>query len=278
MAANQRGVYLDADNAEVHRAYGLDCSIGDNICLMVEYDRGKPVALICYAPSEQVFSVREKARLLTQLGIRANLPVVLAIHDEHFYGFQVTVLHPVGFPVAQPWPRKGAWLAESEFVKLLYRLRRREMPWKGFRTATPTSGNLYEYVQGSLHDFLTLHPGTGMTASQRHRLYGYNCPAVDIDLLLSSADSGNPAALIEFKRKFWAAVDQYDINVKVVRAVAEAAGLPYLLVAYLDIDTYHVHEGSDRWRTYTQIEYLYYLDGLRSNALLVSQAPPATAA
>lgn len=39
--------------------------------------------------------------------------------------------------------------------------------------------------------------------SLRHRKWGYNCPAVDIDFLMIEYDLGIPAALIEYKHEFY---------------------------------------------------------------------------
>jgi hypothetical protein len=40
-----------------------------------------------------------------------------------------------------------------------------------------------------------------MSLSERHRLYGVDCPAVDIDLLLIEYDTATPVALIEYKNE-----------------------------------------------------------------------------
>lgn len=38
--------------------------------------------------------------------------------------------------------------------------------------------------------------------SQRHRRYGWDCPAVDLDFLLLEYDHGKASALIEYKNEF----------------------------------------------------------------------------
>ncbi|AYO30868.1 hypothetical protein D2962_09775 [Biomaibacter acetigenes] len=40
-----------------------------------------------------------------------------------------------------------------------------------------------------------------VSLSERHRLYGIDCPAVDIDLLLIEYDQAAPVALIEYKNE-----------------------------------------------------------------------------
>lgn len=37
--------------------------------------------------------------------------------------------------------------------------------------------------------------------SQRHREWGWNCPAVDLDFLMAEYNHGKPCALIEYKHK-----------------------------------------------------------------------------
>ena len=37
--------------------------------------------------------------------------------------------------------------------------------------------------------------------SKRHRLWGYNCPAVDLDFMVAEYNYGKPVALVEYKEK-----------------------------------------------------------------------------
>lgn len=37
--------------------------------------------------------------------------------------------------------------------------------------------------------------------SRRHRVWGYNCPAVDLDFVVAEYNHGHPVALVEYKHK-----------------------------------------------------------------------------
>lgn len=68
--------------------------------------------------------------------------------------------------------------------------------------------------------------------STRHRQYGWDCPAVDIDFLLLEYDTGKPSALVEYKRFGAQAVALNSPTYKAIRALADAANIPFLVVFY----------------------------------------------
>lgn len=68
--------------------------------------------------------------------------------------------------------------------------------------------------------------------SSRHRQWGFDAPAVDIDFLMIEYDHDAPKALIEYK-----AYQGHKINIETsaIRALANlanASGLPFFVVAY----------------------------------------------
>jgi hypothetical protein len=70
--------------------------------------------------------------------------------------------------------------------------------------------------------------------SARHRHWGFNCPAVDIDFLVVEYNLGVPVALIEFKHHL---ADPPDIKHASYRAYLDLADnratpLPFLIVRY----------------------------------------------
>jgi hypothetical protein len=71
--------------------------------------------------------------------------------------------------------------------------------------------------------------------SERHRDWGYNCPAVDLDFLVAEYNLGKPVALIEYKH-FKARVP--DTLHPTYRAITDLAdrygdkGLPFAVVFY----------------------------------------------
>ena len=116
--------------------------------------------------------------------------------------------------------------------------------------------------------------------SLRHRRWGWNCPAMDIDFLEFHA--GEPVALIECKLEHAA---PWDLDGKPARAfmrLAERAGLPaYYVVRAADFSWWQVRALNDLARSHlggnerrlTEPEFISLLYALRGLNL-----PPETAA
>lgn len=68
--------------------------------------------------------------------------------------------------------------------------------------------------------------------SLRHRRFGVNAPAVDIDFLLIEYDRAVPAALIEYKEWNARQFDIHDCSARVLISLADSAGLPLFVVRY----------------------------------------------
>lgn len=68
--------------------------------------------------------------------------------------------------------------------------------------------------------------------SDRHRKWGFGCPAQDIDFLLVEYSSNNPVALIEYKSEF--APEQYPTHPSYIALsrLGERAQLPFFVVRY----------------------------------------------
>lgn len=81
----------------------------------------------------------------------------------------------------------------------------------------------------------SMHERTGwrdLALSERHRRYGFDCPAVDLDFVLLEYDAGKAAAVVEFKHE--RAAPQYP-NQPSFRALADLgnrAVLPVLACRY----------------------------------------------
>jgi len=83
--------------------------------------------------------------------------------------------------------------------------------------------------------------------SRRHRrLWGFDCPAVDVDWLVVEYDSYQPAALVEYKLKGGEIPDVDDPNRRALTALADRADVPLLLVEYrLDFSAWRVTPWND---------------------------------
>jgi len=68
--------------------------------------------------------------------------------------------------------------------------------------------------------------------SARHRLYGADCPALDLDLLLVEFDRGIPCGIIEYKHEAAMPVDLQHPSYRALAALADASRIPFCIVFY----------------------------------------------
>lgn len=68
--------------------------------------------------------------------------------------------------------------------------------------------------------------------SARHRLWGFNCPAVDLDFLMVEYNIGKPVGLVEYKHHRAWEPDLRHPTYRALTELANIAGLPFLLAFY----------------------------------------------
>ena len=82
---------------------------------------------------------------------------------------------------------------------------------------------------------MSAHERTGWrdeAISRRHRDWGFDCPAVDIDFLLIEYDKGEPVALVEYKEHNAEPLDLSHSSYKAMRRFADRAGVPFFVARY----------------------------------------------
>jgi len=70
--------------------------------------------------------------------------------------------------------------------------------------------------------------------SLRHKAWGWDCPALDIDFLMLEYDGGKAAALVEYKHERAPEVRIGHPSVRAIIDLADRAGIPAFLVRYAD--------------------------------------------
>ncbi len=122
----ERTGWRDQELSLRHRAWGWDCPAVDIDFLMVEYDKGEPVAVVEYkhenAPPQS--PSHPSYRALVKLADRAGLPMLFVRYAADFSWFRVTPLNDCAMAIL---PARLT-MTEQEWVTLLYRLRGREVP------------------------------------------------------------------------------------------------------------------------------------------------------
>lgn len=68
--------------------------------------------------------------------------------------------------------------------------------------------------------------------SARHRLWGFNCPAVDLDFLMVEYNLGKPVGLIEYKHYLASDPNLMHPTYRALRELADLAGLPFAIARY----------------------------------------------
>lgn len=115
--------------------------------------------------------------------------------------------------------------------------------------------------------------------SARHRLWGWDCPAIDIDFLMVEYDYGSPKALIEYK--YWNETARHpNLNspsYAAIRELADNSKIPFLIVFYFKNPwIFHVVPGNqfaslagfpDQNRHWTEREFVESLYRLRGRLL-----------
>lgn len=68
--------------------------------------------------------------------------------------------------------------------------------------------------------------------SQRHRNWGYDCPAVDIDFLLIEYDNSMPVALVEYKNEQAQCPNFQNASYQAIINLGDMANIPVFSVRY----------------------------------------------
>lgn len=68
--------------------------------------------------------------------------------------------------------------------------------------------------------------------SQRHRLWGADCPAADIDFLAVEYDLAVPVAIVDYKAFQPRDLDLKGASFKALSWLADMAGIPFMIVFY----------------------------------------------
>lgn len=109
-----------------HRLWGYHVPAMDIDFLMIEYDRAKVVALVDYK-HEAAAAVDFKShnwRAIIDLGDRAGVPVFCVYYAGDFSWWSVSAANVL----AGDWVSGEVRLTEAEYIRLMYRIRRRIVP------------------------------------------------------------------------------------------------------------------------------------------------------
>lgn len=119
--APERTGWRDSHLSERHRKWGLAVPAIDLDFLLLEYDRGRPSALIEYKGEHAAaqFPTHPSYLALCRLGDRAEVPVFAVRYAQDFSWWKV---NPLNFIAKKMFPQRQL-LNERQFVTWLYNIR-----------------------------------------------------------------------------------------------------------------------------------------------------------
>lgn len=90
--------------------------------------------------------------------------------------------------------------------------------------------------------------------SERHRRWGYNCPAVDLDFVVAEYNHGKPVALVEYKDRRFSSANTAQQTYDALAALADGyinGPIPFLIAIYDPEDWwFRVQPINERARNY----------------------------
>ena len=128
MSKEERTGWRDKELSLRHRQWGFNCPAVDLDFLMLEYNHGKPAALVEYkhknAKKPNISHPTYQSLICLANEHRSgSLPCFIAIYDPEVWSFSVT---PLNEPAKQHYNHcLGKTLSEQQFVKSLYLLRKK---------------------------------------------------------------------------------------------------------------------------------------------------------
>lgn len=113
--------------------------------------------------------------------------------------------------------------------------------------------------------------------SERHRAWGFNCPAIDIDFLMVEFHAGQPVAIIDYKRYTGLIKNLNQKSIDAISTLANNSNIPFFVVFYWDdvwafritainniakntLQQYKIDEN----KILTEQQYVYFLYKLRN--------------
>jgi hypothetical protein len=117
----ERTYWRDSGLSERHRKYGWNCPAVDIDFLLIEYDKGKAVALVEYKNELAIpqYASHPSYMAIIDLGNKANIPVFACRYASDFSWFKVVPLNSI----AKTKINNTIIMNEHEYISFLYQLR-----------------------------------------------------------------------------------------------------------------------------------------------------------
>ena len=122
----ERTGWRDEGLSRRHRRWGWDCPAVDLDFLFLEYDRGKATAIVEYKNEHAApqYISHPTYQAMIDLGTRAGIPVLACRYSDDYSLWKVV---PLNDEARKHLPERKE-MPESEWVKLLYKMRGYDCP------------------------------------------------------------------------------------------------------------------------------------------------------
>ncbi len=128
MSSYERTGWRDTERlSERHRMYGVNVPCCDLDFPLVEYDKGKAVALIEYKhqKAQTVNMNNPSIRALSDLATRSEIPAFVVRYSDNFSTYRITAINTIAEDMIK---RSTIDCTEREYIKFLYWLRGYKVP------------------------------------------------------------------------------------------------------------------------------------------------------
>jgi hypothetical protein len=185
----ERTNWRDSGIEKIHSKYNFAYPCENVDFLMVEYDKSSPVAIIDYRKKKKAKIVHSNS--IFDLCENRNNPIPYfitsyTIYDSELKDFEVVAVNKVA---KERMNLKGP-VNEARYVEFMYDLREYSVPGRK-KQGKEVSRELNKNFIINEDDW------DNQALSNRHRDWGYDCPAVDLDFIV--VNKGKIAALVEYK-------------------------------------------------------------------------------
>jgi|SRR5271157_417090 len=281
MSGHERTYIRDEALIRRHHMWGLSCSAVDLGFTMVEYNARKPVAIVEYRPhgSKPVDLSHPMYRTLKWMADKCGIPFFIVLYKPGVWWF---VVHPAN-RLAITFFNGSTHFSEYDYVQKLYELRgfALEKDFIPLKQATIRSSDKLCAVQPEnvmTISCLAVVPEADSwpvhrEMSLRHREWGLNCPAVDLDYLLIDFNHCVPVCILEYK---YMTSPTNDSNTTATLRLAEHCGIPYFGAQYNNrawwfiVSAYRIGQGivpGDEKKRYNEQSFREFLYELRDRAV-----------
>lgn len=245
-----------------HQRFGYDIPLSNSSFVLLEYDNSKPVAIIDY----RMVNDFAYSNALIELSNNKYLDIPYFIVQYRIVNNELEFyIYPINQVAMKYNIDCNKTICEEDFVDFLFRLRKRNTS-KEINFPLKEISCLEETWQGEI-------------VSKRHRDWGWNNPALDIDFVLEKENK--PLAIIEFKNdRTFSDYEKFSktTSCQAIKYLCDYCESPvafFLIIYNYNFTNFKINALNDTAKKFTndnelvlnQEEYLEFLENIRNGVV-----------